>query len=343
MSRSPRPTLVAASLALSLWAGTEARPGGLEPLKYNHPGLVVDLGVGLWAWPLPMDYDGDGDLDLVVSCPDVPFNGVYLFENPGGDRKSPVFKAPKRLGPALANVRPSYVGKDVRLLTPAREVVAFRQGRFDETKTLYPTTNLLGPKARLRANQWSLADFDGDGALDLVVGVEDWSDYGWDDAFDANGRWTRGPLHGLVFLVRNKGTTDRPKYEPPVKIEAAGRPVDTFGMPSPSLGDFDGDGDLDLLCGEFLDRFTYFENLGTRQKPRYAEGRRVLDPAGKDLAMNLQMIVPVAVDWDGDGDLDLVVGDEDGRVALVEHTGEVVDGLPRFLPPAYFRQEAADL
>jgi hypothetical protein len=21
----------------------------LEPLKYNHPGLVVDLGVGLWA------------------------------------------------------------------------------------------------------------------------------------------------------------------------------------------------------------------------------------------------------------------------------------------------------
>ncbi|MEY3772410.1 MAG: hypothetical protein RL067_424, partial [Verrucomicrobiota bacterium] len=27
---------------------------GLERLKYNHPGLVVDLGVGLWAWPLPM-------------------------------------------------------------------------------------------------------------------------------------------------------------------------------------------------------------------------------------------------------------------------------------------------
>ena len=33
----------------------------LQPLEYNNPGLVVDLGVGLWAWPLPMDYDGDGD------------------------------------------------------------------------------------------------------------------------------------------------------------------------------------------------------------------------------------------------------------------------------------------
>ena len=53
----------------------------LERLKYNHPGLIVDLGVGLWAWPLPMDFDGDGDLDLVVNCPDKPSNGVYFFEN----------------------------------------------------------------------------------------------------------------------------------------------------------------------------------------------------------------------------------------------------------------------
>ena len=56
------------------------------------------------------------------------------------------------------------------------------------------------------------------------------------------------------------------------------------------------------------------------------------------------MIVPVAIDWDDDGDHDLIVGDEDGRVALVEHTGtDPPTACPRFLPPRYFQQKAADL
>ena len=58
---------------------------GLERLPYNNPGLKVDLGVGLWAWPVPCDADGDGDFDLIVSCPDKPSNGVWLFENTTGD------------------------------------------------------------------------------------------------------------------------------------------------------------------------------------------------------------------------------------------------------------------
>ena len=57
----------------------QALAGDLEPLRYNHPGLIVDLGVGLWAWPIPCDADGDGDYDLVVSCPDQTSNGVWVF------------------------------------------------------------------------------------------------------------------------------------------------------------------------------------------------------------------------------------------------------------------------
>ena len=58
------------------------------------------------------------------------------------------------------------------------------------------------------------------------------------------------------------------------------KPVDTYGCPTPNFADFDNDGDLDLLCGEFLDQFTYFENTGTRTAPRYAAGTAI-DGAGR--------------------------------------------------------------
>jgi hypothetical protein len=59
--------------------------------------------------------------------------------------------------------------------------------------------------------------------------------------------------------------------------------------------------------------------------------------------MELEMIIPVAIDWDQDGDFDLVVGQEDGRVAFVEHSGKISDGLPEFLPPVFFQQKADEV
>jgi hypothetical protein len=48
---------------LIMGCGGPVNAEGLKRIKYNKPGLVVDLGSGLWAWPVPMDYDNDGDND----------------------------------------------------------------------------------------------------------------------------------------------------------------------------------------------------------------------------------------------------------------------------------------
>ncbi len=331
-----------------------ARADELEPLRYNHPGLVVDLGVGLWAWPIPCDADGDGDYDLMVSCPDKPSNGVWLFENTTGDtatNKMPVFKPGRLLSKTVHYVMPSYVEGGMRVLSPGQEYVHFTQSGTAEKRSLpidpkfHKPLGLQTKGPKVRHNQWRYADFDGDGNLDLIVGIEDWSYYGWDDAWNDEGKWQNGPLHGWIYLLHNRGTTGKPDYAEPVFLEADGKRIDVFGCPSPNFGDFDNDGDLDLICGEFLDSFTYFENTGSRTLPKYAAGQKLKTDDGNMLAMDLQMIVPVALDWDKDGDLDLIVGDEDGRVAFIENVSrkDAVAKAPIFASPRYFQQEADTL
>jgi hypothetical protein len=366
------------ALLVSLLAST-ALSADLERLKYNHPGLVVDLGVGLWAWPLPMDFDGDGDLDLVVNCPDKPYNGIYFFENATGDTAKnamPVFKPGRRISKGAQNVQVSYVDGQPVVLTPGHAHPDFLNTGIEKSQKL-PLPANVHPN-RVRANMWRMVDFDGDGTQDIIVGVGDWTGYGWDNAYTPEGRWTNAMLRGFVYVARGTGTRDKPAYEKPAQIMIGDQPLEVFGWPSPSFADFDGDGDLDLLCGEFLDGFTYFENIGARTTPRYAPGRRLTLPPDlvaadvrrltfpaawlaekesqslvtsaatkekpRPLTMDLQMITPTAIDWDKDGDLDLIVGDEDGRVAFVENTGKLTkDRTPQFLPPRYFQQEAEDV
>ncbi len=308
-------------------------------LSYGQDDLQVDLGVGLWAWPLPMDYDEDGDFDLVVSCPDVPSNGIYYFENLSNSKTlNPVFGRGERLAEGQKNIQISYINGEPRVLKQGTEYLNFTNLHLGQPDEIYPARRVERLHEKIRFSQWKYVDFEGDGDLDFLVGIDDWGDYGWDNAFDRKGRWTNGPLHGYVYVIENRDG----KYYEGAKLMAGGKPIDLYGAPSPNMEDFDGDGDLDLICGEFVDRLTWFENIGTRTAPVFGKGE-ILKNENGPVKMDLQMIIPVATDWDQDGDMDLVIGDEDGRVALLEHRGMVRDGMPQFGEPKYLQQKADDV
>lgn len=316
-------------------APTQQAMDQLQRISYNNPDITVDLGVGLWAIPLPMDYDNDGDLDLVVSCPDHPFSGIYFFENTEGKEEKPVFQPPVQIGDKQRNLELSYVDGKPRILIPGKEILWNKSGE-PEQKDIYPNEEILKdfPKKKPRFNQWKYVDYEGDGDQDIIVGVDDWGDYGWDNAFDDNGHWTNGPLHGYVYLIRNNDGD----YVNEGRLKAGGKVIDVYGAPSPNFADYDQDGDLDLICGEFLDKLTWFENTGSRTNPEYAAGRFLTNQNGL-IHMDLQMILPTAIDWNGDGYQDLIIGDEDGRVAYLKNTGQIKNNMPVFDDPYYFKQK----
>lgn len=156
----------------------------------------------------------------------------------------------------------------------------------------------------------SYMDIDNDGIRDLLVVPN----------FNEN--------HEGMWFYRNDGTTAHPVFEFTTKSFLQKGMIEAGENAAPVLYDYDNDGLLDLMLGfdEFVNAtlsnktgIRYYRNTGTASLPAF----ELID---SDVATISQYnfvspVYPAFGDLDGDGDKDMIVGNEDGRLAYFINNG----------------------
>lgn len=289
--------------------GNSTTPSFLEVSGAANPFFGID--VGLHSTPELADVDGDGDLDAVVG---EAAGALKYLENIGNGRE-PAFL------PASAATSP-LDGIDVGFYSSPHlgdldgdgdldAVVGEMLGELRYLENLGTSATLVFEERKGMANPFPvlsgdsfikpvLADVDGDGDLDAVVGKD---------------------LGDLSYL-ENIGLPTSPVFAQRAGTANPFSEIDVGLASKPALADLDGDGDLDVAVGELSGSVRYFENIGSSTVPAFAERTGAANPfAGIDVG---DLSAPDLADLDGDGDLDAVIAEVLGSLRYFENIGSPV-------------------
>ncbi|MFN3917052.1 MAG: T9SS type A sorting domain-containing protein [Flavobacteriales bacterium] len=153
-------------------------------------------------------------------------------------------------------------------------------------------------------------DYNGDGLMDIVIG---------NIGYFNN---TNSSMESKLALLVNVGSANNPAYEL-ISTDFAGLSSLSAGHTyTPTFGDLDGDGDLDMIVGNNTGHLHYYENTAGQGNPAiYVLSQFQIQDNTNTVIFTGQDASPVLFDMDDDGDLDLVVGNRNGRIVYVQNRG----------------------
>lgn len=199
-------------------------------------------------------------------------------------------------------------------LINGRKQFATKQDTMISYDLLFPSYDV--PAANAIFPSAFYLDVDNDNVRDLIVSVNAISKL--DFVF--------GETNHLLYY-KNTGTDNRPVFDRIQSDFLIDHMLDFGGWAAPAFADIDGDGDMDLFIGhngnylttlDTADRIAFLENTGTRNQAVFV--LRTLDFAGIS-SRGIKKMAPHFADLDGDGDLDLLMGNTNGRLVHFRNDG----------------------
>ncbi|MDO1559275.1 VCBS repeat-containing protein [Brevundimonas sp. 2R-24] len=264
------------------------------------------------------DFDGDGLADLMIVVEDDIMLGrsnvhQYLRGRPGDGYERIYGQLPDTVANAVAHADVDGDGDlDLALIGGSQDRLLINDGRgrfSDETETRIP-------REAATAQDGEFFDADGDGDLDLVLGLEGG--------------------HALWINDGRGVFADESRARLPVPGNVEARKV--------TVGDVDGDGDLDLFFAHVS-----WQGRAPQDHLYLNDGSGRFSNATDRLPQETELTLDALFhDLDGDGDLDLVRGNggslkvwaNDGTGRFTDVTGEVMTNAE--LPGSSIAVEVAD-
>jgi hypothetical protein len=151
-------------------------------------------------------------------------------------------------------------------------------------------------------------DLDGDGTRDILSGSYSRMEQAMAGLFQV--------LHGSTDGTFRRAEVVKGTDGEPLIIPLNGRQMTENICTRPFAVDWDGDGHLDLVVGNFAGTFHLFKGKGKGKFPPVPEEIKAGD---QPLKLDGNHSDPFVVDWDGDGDLDLLSGSSEGGVQWAEN------------------------
>ena len=265
---------------------TNCYDGGTTGMNANG------LDVGSQSKPVMVDIDGDGDLDMFIAGAG---NSLWFYRNDGSPTAARWALPQTNFGgiqfewgsvPAFCDIDGDN-DLDLFVATPSGSLNFYENiGTCTSPVWNAPTTNYQN-LAELGRESPTFCDIDADGDYDLFWGTS----------------------AGTITYIENTGTATAPSWGAPISNYA--NIAIAAGVTTVATADIDQDGDSDLFIGQSDGQVTFCENSGTAAQPAWKS------PVTYFNAIDIgDYSFPVLADIDGDGDIDLIVGDGDGGINL---------------------------